>query len=678
MLIYLADLGHNQLTLSSDVYPFAIANLAAYATAYIRGGHKLDIRLFREPQDLKAALESERPDLAAFSSYAWNHQLSLHFARYARRLHPGLTTIMGGPNYPLTPSEKERFLREMPEISVAVRGPTYEGERAFLQFVQRFADVGLRAEGIFEEPIPGSDWIDPRTGEFVSGPEPPRIQDLDEIPSPYLHGWLDDYYASGYFPMLQINRGCPFTCTYCNSAPIGNSKIYGHSLANVQTDLLHLAKHVRKEIPLCFADDNFGMYPIDVEVADYMAWLQETYGWPNYIRTTTGKNRGERIIQVMRKLHGKLPMTAAVQSMNPQVLVNIRRSNIKLSTYAEIQREVRAQGMQSYGEVILGLPGETKESFLKGIRDLLSTGVQRVSAHQLMLIHGAPMAEPDSRAQFRFDTRFRVVARNLGRYLDEPTIEVEEMVVSTPTLSFEDYLECRVFHLLLTIYYYEGNYEEFFAYARSLNIEPFDLVRYMQSRLDQAPAPFAAMINDFVAESKEELFPTKEACLAWAKANFDALVSGQKGGNLLSKYSMLGRFYHLQDALQFLRDGIASLIASRGQNLETAELNAVHAYVSGLSLHVPFAESLDRAVEIVLDYDVASWSAAGYSQPLSRYRLPQPLRFQARASEQVRATLLSRVATFGEHPAGLGKFTRTMFARELRRQLLPLAQHSAA
>jgi hypothetical protein len=26
-----------------------------------------------------------------------------------------------------------------------------------------------------------------------------------------------------------------------------------------------------------------------------------------------------------------------------------------------------------------------------------------------------------------------------------------------------------------------------------------------------------------------------------------------------------------------------------------------------------------------------------------------------------------KVATFGEHPAGLGKFTRSMFARDLRR-----------
>jgi hypothetical protein len=35
-----------------------------------------------------------------------------------------------------------------------------------------------------------------------------------------------------------------------------------------------------------------------------------------------------------------------------------------------------------------------------------------------------------------------------------------------------------------------------------------------------------------------------------------------------------------------------------------------------------------------------------------------------------RALIETKVATFGEHPSGLGKFTRTMFAQDLRRTLL--------
>jgi radical SAM superfamily enzyme YgiQ (UPF0313 family) len=669
MRIFLADLGHNQLTISSDVYPLGVANLATYIHAHLPGRRELDVTVYREPQDLKAALDRTAPDVLALSSYSWNHNLSLHYARYARALYPGVLTLMGGPNYPLTNEEKESFLREMPEIDIAVRGPTYEGERAFRNIVQRFSECGLRKEGLFEAPVPGNDWIDRRTGQFVLGADLERILDLDEIPSPYLQGWMDPYFQSGYFPMMQINRGCPFSCTFCNSSVKSNSKVYGHSMENVKADLLYIAERVRKEIPLCFADDNFGMYPVDEEVADYMAWLQDNYGWPNYIRTTTGKNRAERIIGVMRKLRGRLPMTAAVQSMNPKVLLNIERSNIRLDTYAQIQKEVLAQGMQSYGEMILCLPGESKATFMQGVKDLLRTGVKRLSAHQLMLLHGAPLSNPESRKRFGFRTRFRVVARNIGNYTGEPVIETEEMVVETPDFSFQDYLDTRVFHLLMTIFYYEGNFDEAFAFADQHGVEPFDLLVRMQAMLDEAPAAFRAVIDDFLRESQEELFPTRAECVAWALEHFPKLVDGSLGGNLLSKYSMLGRFYVTQEALSYLEHGIRTIFEDRGLVLQPSELANVIEYLRSVLLHVPFAETLAKTPAGETGYDIQAWSGENYTRPLAAYRFESPRKFTTLVEPEKTAAIQTRIATFGEHPSGLGKFTRTMFARDLRRTL---------
>src|SRR5581483_2127188 len=368
MLLFLADLGHNQLTLSSDVYPLGIANLTTYLQANAQTREPVAVKLFREPQDLKFALDHEPPDLVGLSSYSWNHELARSFAKYAKALHPRTVTLMGGPNFPLTIAEQESFLRGLPEIDIAVRGPTYEGERACLNVVQRFSQAGGSLDEMQAEPLWGSVWINRRTQEFMHGSELDRIRDLDEIPSPYLQGWLDPFFATGYFPILQISRGCPFSCTFCNSSVKSNSKIYRHSVENVKADLLYIAQRIRPEITLCFADDNFGMYPWDEEVVDYFAYLQDQFNWPNYVRTTTGKNEHERIIRVMRKARGILPMTAAVQSLNPEVLQNIKRSNIKLEAYSEIQKELKRQGMQAYGELILCLPGETKESFMQAVR----------------------------------------------------------------------------------------------------------------------------------------------------------------------------------------------------------------------------------------------------------------------------------------------------------------------
>lgn len=668
--MYLADLGHNQLTISSDVYPLGVADLAMYAKAYVKARQPLDIRIFREPQELKEAIDAAAPDILGLSSYSWNVALSRTFARYAKARHPRTITIMGGPNYPLTEGDQASMLREFVEIDVAVRGPTYEGERALAAFLERYIESDGSLDEMRSAPLAGAHWIDPRTGALVRGPELTRIVDLDEIPSPYLAGLLDPYFSTGYLPMMQITRGCPFTCAFCNSSVRSNSKAYSHSLKNVQDDLRYIAERVKKEVAITFADDNFGMYALDVEVADYIALLQDMYGWPTYVRTTTGKNRADRIIQVMRKTRGALPMTAAVQSMDPVVLKNIERSNIKLETYAEIQREVQAQGLQAYGELILCLPGETRASFLKGIRDLMSTGVQRVSAHQLMLLPGAPLHNPESRQRFGLKTKFRIVARNVGNYTGDRVIETEEMVCETPTMSFRDYLDLRVFHLLLTTYYYEGNYEEAFEYAKAHGVAAFDLMTRMQEMLPDAPAEFREVIDGFVRESQDELFTTREACIKWAEEHFDGLVSGVLGGNLLSKYSMLGRFYVTSASLTFMHSVIASAIQRAGAPRSDEELASVIDYLRVVLLHVPFAETVAATPSWTSRFDVEAWTADRFARPLSAYAFPAVRRFATTVEPKRKAQLLQRIATYGEHASGLGKFTRTVFARDLRRSLV--------
>lgn len=673
MRIYLADLGHNLLTYSSDTFPLGIANIAAYIQAYFQSPSNifgqqsnLQISLFREPQELKKAIDRDVPDVLGLSNYAWNEELSNHFARYLKQRSPNTLVAMGGPNYPLTEDIQEEFLRDLPHVDAYVDGPTYEGERAFLNLIQRYADVDCQLSELFAETIPGVAWINPALNAFFPAGMVERIKDLDEIPSPYLNGSLDPWFKTGYFPLMQISRGCPFSCTYCNSGVSENSRVYAHSVENVKQDLLYIAERINGDITLCMADDNFGMYRRDEEIADYIAWLQDNYNWPRYIRTTTGKNNGERIVKVMRKTRGAMPMTAAVQSMNPEVLSNIKRSNIKLETYQQLQNELEAQGMQSYGELILSLPGETKESFMHSVRDLLEAGSNRISAHQLMLLHGAEMATPESRKQFGLKTRYRMVARNIGNYTGEPVVEVEEMVVETDTFSFEDYLDARVFHLLLTIFYYEDNFEEAFEYAKLHGITAYELIVAMQKNLPSAPAEFLSVINAFIKESQEELFADRESCLKWAKDHYDGLVDGTLGGNLLSKYSMLGRFFVTQDALTFLAESIRSVC--KLDSTENDSLEHLIDYLRKVMLHSPFSESLETKTAWDTIYDVQAWSEGNYSKPLSEYRTTSTT-LSAEVETDRKEMIKKKIETFGDHPSGLGKITRTMFARDMRRTI---------
>ena len=104
---------------------------------------------------------------------------------------------------------------------------------------------------------------------------------------------------------------------------------------------------------------------------------------------------------------------------------------------------------------------------MKAVEDLLDAGAKRISAHQLMLLHGAELANPDQRERFQFDTRFRVVARNIGDYTGEPVIEVEEMVVATPDFTFQDYLEHPRVPPAADDLLLRGQLEEAFEFARA-------------------------------------------------------------------------------------------------------------------------------------------------------------------------------------------------------------------
>ena len=87
-------------------------------------------------------------------------------------------------------------------------------------------------------------------------------------------------------------------------------------------------------------------------------------------------------------------------------------------------------------------------------------------------------------------------------------------------------------------------------------------------------------------------------------------------------------------------------------------------------LQVPFAESVEASPRWETDVDLEAWRADGYTRPLSSYRLPERATFATTMDPEKKAQLLVRVRTFGEHAQGLGKFTRTMFARDLRRVLV--------
>ena len=85
-LVYLADLTYTQQGLQSEIMPQAIGGLGTYAIEQL--GERIEVRVFKKPEDLTAALETAYPQVIGFSSYAWNTSLAFAFARTVKANRP--------------------------------------------------------------------------------------------------------------------------------------------------------------------------------------------------------------------------------------------------------------------------------------------------------------------------------------------------------------------------------------------------------------------------------------------------------------------------------------------------------------------------------------------------------------------------------------------------------------
>ena len=132
----------------------------------------------------------------------------------------------------------------------------------------------------------------------------------------------------GYMPMIQTNRGCPFSCTFCQEGQEYFNKVRRHSLKFVQEELNYISKKVRPDAGLWITDSNWAMYKWDEDIADHISSLQKNIGWPRELITSTGKAQLERIVRIAKKLNNSMFISNSVQSMDVNVLKDIKRKNL--------------------------------------------------------------------------------------------------------------------------------------------------------------------------------------------------------------------------------------------------------------------------------------------------------------------------------------------------------------
>jgi len=667
--VFLADLRYNYSgVLANDCMPLGVAYMKAVMD---RDLPEAESRLFAYPGKLEEALRQNAPDVLMLSDYCWNEALTLRFARMAKAIRPDTLVVVGGPNLSLEADRQTAFLAKHPEIDVYALG---EGDFLAAEIVRRYLASGKSLAKLGAMGLPSS--VYRAGGEIMREPAWERHKEVDEIPSPWLSGAQDEFFDGKLAPMVETNRGCPFTCTFCVQGTRWYTKVHNFSQERVKEELEYIARRIAERSPqmkmLRIADSNYGMFERDVEISGFIGHLQKQYGWPTFIDATTGKNRPDRIIKSVEQVSGALVLYQAVQSLDETVLRNVRRTTIKLEAYEQLQIHMRGRGLRSNSDLILGLPGETLETHLNAIHKLLDSEINQVHNFQLMLLKGSELESVESRNLFRFSSRFRVLPKNFGIYGEEKVFDVEEIVVETDTLSFDDYIQARKFHLTSSVFQNDGWFEDAVTYAARFGIKRSQWWTAMSEGLNAADGPVGEFVQNFVRETNNELFPTPEACIEFYKRedNFKRLRQGEIGDNLMYKYRAIASFFIWPEICDLAMRETRRVIEERAAQLppDFAQFwDDFHDYEEARHAHGHTVEDILSSTSVILNYDIGGWVAAGCPEDYSPYRLEAPTVFEFSLSPVGRRELGAALNVWTTSLKGLSKMvTRVQAAWQVR------------
>jgi putative methyltransferase len=432
----------------------------------------------------------EEPFVAAFSLSLWNEQLSLEVARRVKERWPLCTIVMGGAQVPHNPAG---FFKRHPFLDVAVRG---EGEEAFADILERLAQ-GRSLEG-----LPGVAWRSASGDVHVEEGERPFQRDLDAYPSPYLTGLFEPLFQShpdfSFQAIIETNRGCPFHCTFCYWGKGGLSRKYRYtSLDRTYAEIDWMAAH--KIRYLFNADSNFGMHRRDIDIARKIVDSKRRTGFPEAFRSCYGKNTDDRILEIGKLLHEEgleKGITISYQSVSPTVQKNIKRDNIKLSVAEGLQHAFNEAGVPVYTELILGLPGETAQSWVQGIDTVLEAGLKnQLYLYICQVLPNTELADPDYIKQFGIEVR-RVRALPVHGSLSDPdwVTEYEDILVATNDMPTADWRRMLVFSWLVMLFFSLKTGFYFLAWMRARLDIPYSAfpIWLADSCLDRASFPFFA------------------------------------------------------------------------------------------------------------------------------------------------------------------------------------------
>jgi radical SAM superfamily enzyme YgiQ (UPF0313 family) len=314
-----------------------------------------------EPGKALDAIFARNPKIVGIGVYIWNVAAATRLVADLKRARPDITVVIGGP-----------------EVS-------YEVDE---QEIVRLADYVVTGEGDLAFPALCRDILGgrPPEGKVIAAALPP----LDRVRLPYDE--YDDEDIAHRVIYVEASRGCPYTCEFCLSSleiPVRQFPL-AEFLAAMQSLLDRGARQFK------FVDRTFNLnLRVSRAILDFFL---DRYRPGLFLHFEMIPDRLPDSLRgvIERFAPAVLQFEVGVQTFNPGVaeLISRRQNNALVEENLRFLRE--CTGVHVHADLIVGLPGESEESFVAGFDRLVALGPHEIQVGMLKRLRGTPIVRHDA------------------------------------------------------------------------------------------------------------------------------------------------------------------------------------------------------------------------------------------------------------------------------------------
>ncbi len=329
-----------------------------------------EFEIKQAPLEIVEALLAREPRIIGLGVYIWNVRQSLEVVALLKRLRPEIRIVLGGPEVSYETEDQE---------IVALADHTLAGEADLA-----FGDLcrTLLEPSSANEPPP----------KILRAPLP----DPARIRLPYAHYTATD--LAHRILYIEASRGCPFTCEFClSSLDIPVRQFPLEPFLSSLKDLLDRGARQFK-----FVDRTFNLnLAVSRAILRFFRdhWRDGLFLHFEMIPDRLPDALREEIAWFPP---GSLQLEIGIQSFNPEVCALISRRQDIEKTEANFRFLRGSTGVHVHADLIVGLPGETLESFGEGFDRLLALGPQEIQVGILKRLRGTPISRHDDAWAMRY------------------------------------------------------------------------------------------------------------------------------------------------------------------------------------------------------------------------------------------------------------------------------------